>query len=128
MSCTGSRAASASARTTSRSSTRFSTRRRRWHVVEPKVSGTSVPRVDGLAKVTGSARYAVDLSLPGAAHGVAVRSDRAHARIVSIDAAAAEAVTGVLAVVTAQNVSPIDVRFGHISRDHPALAVDKVLY
>ena len=38
-------------------------------------------------------------SLPGTAHGVAVRSDRAHARIVSIDAAAAEALPGVLAVV-----------------------------
>jgi CO/xanthine dehydrogenase Mo-binding subunit len=97
-------------------------------VAEPRISGTSVPRVDGLAKVTGRARYAVDLSLPGAAHGVAVRSDRAHARIVSIDATGAEAVTGVLAVVTAQNIAPIDVRFGHISRDHPALAVDKVLY
>jgi CO/xanthine dehydrogenase Mo-binding subunit len=97
-------------------------------VVEPNVAGTSVPRVDGLAKVTGRATYAVDLAIPGAAHGVAVRSDRAHARIVSIDAAAAETVAGVLAVVTAQGVAPVDVRFGHISRDHPALAVDKVRY
>lgn len=95
---------------------------------EPVVSGTSVPRLDGVAKVTGRARYAVDLDVPGAAHGVAVRSDRAHARILSIDATEAESLEGVLAVVTAQTVAPIDVRFGHISRDHPALAVDKVLY
>lgn len=95
---------------------------------EPRISGTSVPRLDGVAKVTGRARYAVDLDVPGAAHGVAVRSDRAHARIVSVDAAEAEALDGVLAVVTAASVAPIDVRFGHISRDHPALAVDKVLY
>jgi CO/xanthine dehydrogenase Mo-binding subunit len=97
-------------------------------VVEPKISGTSVPRVDGPAKVTGRAKYAVDLDVPGAAHGVAVRSDRAHARILSIDTAEAEAFPGVLAVVTAKSIAPIDVRFGHISRDHPALAVDKVLY
>jgi CO/xanthine dehydrogenase Mo-binding subunit len=97
-------------------------------VPEPVVSGTSVPRLDGVAKVTGRAQYAVDLDIPNAAHGVAVRSDRAHARIVSIDASEAEALPGVLAVVTAQSVAPIDVRFGHISRDHPALALDKILY
>lgn len=97
-------------------------------MAEPKVSGTSVPRVDGVAKVTGRAKYAVDLAIPGVAHGVAVRSDRAHARILSVDAAAAEAFPGVLAVITAKSIAPIDVRFGHISRDHPALAIDKVLY
>src|SRR5581483_1741302 len=105
-------------------------RPRRWRVAspEPVVSGTSVPRVDGVAKVTGRAKYAVDLALPGVVHGVAVRSDRAHATILGIDSTEAEAVAGVLAVVTAQTVAPIDVRFGHISRDHAALAVDKVLY
>jgi CO/xanthine dehydrogenase Mo-binding subunit len=97
-------------------------------VPEPVISGTSVPRLDGVAKVTGRAQYAVDLNLPHAAHGVAVRSDRAHARIVSIDASEAEALPGVLAVVTAESVAPVDVRFGHISRDHPALAAGKVLY
>jgi len=95
---------------------------------EPRISGTSVPRLDGVAKVTGRAKYAVDLDVPNVAHGVAVRADRAHARILGIDAAESEAVPGVLAVVTAKTVAPIDVRFGHISRDHPALAVDKVLY
>ena len=97
-------------------------------MAEPMISGTSVPRLDGVAKVTGRAKYAVDLDLPGAAHGVAVRSDRAHARILGIDASEAEALPGVLAVITAASVAPIDVRFGHISRDHPALAIDKVLY
>ena len=97
-------------------------------MTEPRVSGTSVPRLDGVAKVTGRAKYAVDLDVPGAVHGVAVRSDRAHARIAGIDGSEAERVPGVLAVITAQTVAPIDVRFGHISRDHPALAVDKVLY
>jgi CO/xanthine dehydrogenase Mo-binding subunit len=57
-----------------------------------------------------------------------VRSERAHARIVEIDAAAAEALPGVLKVCTAASVAPLDPRFGHVVRDHPALAVDRVLY
>ncbi|HEX6026055.1 MAG TPA: xanthine dehydrogenase family protein molybdopterin-binding subunit [Solirubrobacter sp.] len=93
-----------------------------------KVVGTSVPRVDGMEKVTGRARYTLDLTLPGMAHGSVVRSARAHARIVGIDAAAAEAVPGVHAVVTGASVAPLDPRFGHVVRDHPALAVDRVLY
>jgi CO/xanthine dehydrogenase Mo-binding subunit len=72
--------------------------------------------------------YTVDLTVPGMTHGVVVRSERAHARIVAVDTHAAEAETGVLAVVTGASVAPIDPRFGHISRDHPALAVDRVLY
>ena len=35
--------------------------------------GQSMPRVDGVAKVTGAARYLDDLALPGAWHGVTVR-------------------------------------------------------
>jgi CO/xanthine dehydrogenase Mo-binding subunit len=97
-------------------------------MAEPSVSGTSIPRLDGPAKVMGRAKYALDLDIPGAAHGVAVRADRAHARILGVDASKAEALPGVIAVVTAASVAPIDVRFGHISRDHPALAVDKVRY
>ena len=40
--------------------------------------GQPLPRVDGVAKVTGTARYLDDLSLPGAWHGVTVRSTTAH--------------------------------------------------
>jgi len=98
-------------------------------VSEPlKVVNHSVPRVDGPAKVTGRARFTVDLSVPGMAHGVAVRSDHAHARIVAIDAEEAQEMPGVLAVVTAASAAPIDVRFGHVARDHPALADGRVLY
>jgi CO/xanthine dehydrogenase Mo-binding subunit len=93
-----------------------------------RIAGTSVPRVDGLAKVTGRAKYALDLSLPGMAHGAVVRADRAHALIRGIDVAEAEAAPGVLAVVTGAGVAPLDPRFGHVVRDHPALAIDRVLY
>ncbi len=92
------------------------------------VAGQSVPRLDGPAKVTGRARYALDLTLPGMTHGAVVRADRAHARILEIETAAAEAHPGVLKVCTGSNVAPLDPRFGHVVRDHPALAVDRVLY
>jgi CO/xanthine dehydrogenase Mo-binding subunit len=93
---------------------------------EFQVVGHPVPRVDGLAKVTGRARYALDLDVPGMVHGSVVRADRAHARIVAIDVAEAERAPGVLRVVTGD--VEIDHRFGHVVRDHPALAVDRVRY
>ena len=42
--------------------------------------GTSVPRVDGAAKVTGRAMYVDDLDVPGALFGATVRSDVPRAR------------------------------------------------
>ena len=62
--------------------------------------GTRPIRHDGADKVTGRANYGADISLPGMLHGVVVRSPHAHARIVSIDTSAAEAVPGVKAVIT----------------------------
>jgi CO/xanthine dehydrogenase Mo-binding subunit len=47
--------------------------------------GASVPRVDGIAKVTGRARYLDDLDAPGAWHGVTVRSTVAHGVLEAID-------------------------------------------
>lgn len=64
------------------------------------VVGTSPIRPDGLDKVTGRARFADDFHLPNMLHGRILRSPHAHARIVSIDTSAAEALPGVRAVVT----------------------------
>jgi CO/xanthine dehydrogenase Mo-binding subunit len=47
--------------------------------------GTSLPRVDGVAKVTGRARYLDDLDAPGAWHGATVRSKIAHGVLEAID-------------------------------------------
>jgi CO/xanthine dehydrogenase Mo-binding subunit len=47
--------------------------------------GTSLPRVDGVAKVTGRARYLDDLEAPGAWHGVTVRSKVPHGVLEAID-------------------------------------------
>ena len=57
--------------------------------------------------VTGQGRYTSDWSLPGQACGYFLRSDRPHARIVSIDASKAKAAPGVLAVLTGQDVADI---------------------
>ncbi|MDA1257278.1 MAG: xanthine dehydrogenase family protein molybdopterin-binding subunit [Chloroflexi bacterium] len=66
----------------------------------PPVIGTDYPKVDGIDKVTGRARYGADIHLPGMLHGKILRSPHAHARILSIDTSTAEALDGVGAVVT----------------------------
>ena len=53
--------------------------------------GRPTPRVDGLAKVTGTARYVADQTIPGMISGRLVHSTRSHARILGIDTAAARA-------------------------------------
>ena len=95
-----------------------------------RVAGTSVPRADGVAKVTGAARYAIDLSVPGMAHVVVVRSTRAHARIRGIDRVAASAAPGVLRVITGDDLlaAGLTPYYGHVVLDHPVLAIGKVRF
>ena len=66
-----------------------------------RVVGKRLPRIDALERVTGQARYPADLSLPGMVHAKLLRSPLAHARLRHIDTRRAEALQGVLAVVTA---------------------------
>ncbi len=66
--------------------------------------GTRPIRHDGLDKVTGRAAFGADISLPGMLHGAVLRSPHAHARLVSIDTSAAEAMPGVKAVVTRDDI------------------------
>ena len=67
---------------------------------EKRVIGQDVTRVDGIDRVTGQARYAADLSLPGTLYCRLLRSPHAHARIRGIDTSRARAHPGVKAVVT----------------------------
>lgn len=64
----------------------------------------SVPRLDGIDKVTGKAVYAADIMLPRMLYAGLLRSGRAHARVISIDTAAAKAIPGVHAVITANDM------------------------
>ena len=64
------------------------------------VVGTRPIRHDGTDKVTGRALYGADYDTAGLLHGYIVRSPHAHANIKNIDTSKAEALEGVLAVVT----------------------------
>jgi len=65
--------------------------------------GKPVERIDGRLKVTGGARYAAEFKHEGVAHGVLVMSTIANGRIKGIDAQAAQAQPGVLAVISHLN-------------------------
>ena len=101
-----------------------------------KVVGTRPIRPDGVDKVTGRAVFAADTRASGMLWGKILRSPHAHARIVSIDTAKAEALPGVRAVVTSADFPDIKseeafvgegpMNFRDLSRN--CLARDKALY
>jgi CO/xanthine dehydrogenase Mo-binding subunit len=94
-----------------------------------RVVNHSLPRNDAVPKVTGSAIYTADIQVPNLAYAKVLRSPFAHARLVSIDASAALARPGVIAVVTGQDLAALpDQRYGHAVKDHPVLALDKVRF
>jgi aerobic carbon-monoxide dehydrogenase large subunit len=70
--------------------------------------GVSIARKEDRRFLLGKGRYTDDVSLPGQAHAVFVRSPHAHAVIRSIDASQALAAPGVLAVLTGADVAADD--------------------
>ena len=69
--------------------------------------GARLKRPDGPAKLTGDARFAADLSLPGLVHVRLLLSPYAHARILSVNGDAARKVPGVVDVLTAADLAPL---------------------
>src|SRR5438477_12418856 len=67
-------------------------------------TGQALNRVDGLAKVTGAAKYAAEYNLPNLGYGVIVSSAIAKGKILSIDTSAALSLDGVLQVFTHENI------------------------
>ena len=94
---------------------------------EFKVIGRRNRKVEGLAKATGRAVYADDITLPRMLHGKLLRSVHAHARILSIDASAALALPGVHAVITGRDLPEY---YGIIpwTQDEQALCEEKARY
>ena len=88
----------------------------------------SVPRRDGVAKVTGSATYASDITLERMAWAGLLRSPFAHAKIISIDASKAKREPGVIDVLTGSDLGALHPYYGHAVKDHPLLAIGKVRF
>lgn len=87
--------------------------------------GTNVRRLDAPSKVSGRLKYAADMKMTDMLQMQVLRSPHAHARIVSIDTSAAEAMDGVACVITADDVPGKD-GFGVFVHDQPIMARGKV--
>lgn len=81
--------------------------------------GQSIRRVDGRSKATGEAQFPGDFNRPDQLAMKILFADRPHARVVAIDTRAAEALAGVVAILTAKDV-PNNV-YGMIIPDQPVL-------
>ncbi|MDP6560478.1 MAG: molybdopterin-dependent oxidoreductase [Candidatus Binatia bacterium] len=95
---------------------------------ERAVVGKSLPRIDALEKVTGSANYGADLSISGMLHGKVLRSPYPHAVISHIDTSRAEKLKGVRGVITGDDAPGIKIGFIPQTRDLYPLAREKVRF
>ncbi len=88
--------------------------------------GLSIPRLEAREKITGHSVYTDDMVLPGMLYAAILGSDYAHARIISCDTSAAEALPGVKAVITTESIAQN--LYGMCVNDEPILARGKVRY
>ena len=88
--------------------------------------GKSAPKIEGVQKVSGQARYTADYLLPGTIWGKVLRSPYPHARVVRMDTSRAKAQPGVMAVLTAADIP--NVLTGRRLRDMPMLGGERVRF
>ena len=93
-----------------------------------EVIGKSVPRIDGVAKATGRAKYTGDLKFPNMLIGKILRSPHAHARILNIDTSEAEKLPGVKAVITHRDVPSTKYGLSPARWDQTIFCIDKVRF
>src|SRR4051795_3629723 len=91
------------------------------------IIGKRVALVDAAGKTTGQGKYTDDLSVPGMLTGKILHSPYPHARIKKIDTSKAEAIDGVVCVVTGPD-APNKYGILPVGHDETALAVEKVRY
>ena len=102
-----------------------------------RIFGSGIRRREDPRLITGGATYTDDVQLPGMLYAAMLRSPHAHAKINSIDTAAAKAAPGVMAVYTGADTEgvlnpipcawmPPDIEMKAV--DHPAIAKDVVRY
>ena len=82
-------------------------------------------RNDAIAKVSGTAKYTDDYTMPQMLHAVPVYAPVASARILTVDFSQAVLQPGVVAVITAKDI-PGKVQFGQIIKDYPTLVADRI--
>jgi len=87
--------------------------------------GRSIPRIDAVDKVNGSAVFGEDLYFPNMLYGKALRSPFGHAKILNIDISKAQRLPGVKAVVIGEDIQVLG---GEALKDYPFLAQEKVRY
>lgn len=88
--------------------------------------GVGIPQIDSYEKVTGKLEFGCDVTRANMLVGKILRSDRPHARIVKIDTSKAEALPGVVAVVTAEDTNGKP--YGPMIKDWYILAKDMVRF
>jgi carbon-monoxide dehydrogenase large subunit len=91
--------------------------------MEYKYIGKSYVRPDAISKVTGKAVYLDDIRLPGMLYAAILHPEFAHAKILSIDTVEAEAMPGVVKVVTGKGCT---IHYGDNILDLVPMAVDRV--
>ena len=89
--------------------------------------GTPVERIDARAKVTGRAVFGADIRLPNLLYCKGVYAAHPHAKLLSVDTAAAARAPGVACVVTGRDI-PGEKMFGEIFVDQYALVCDKTRF
>jgi nicotinate dehydrogenase large molybdopterin subunit len=94
--------------------------------VKSQTLGRSVPRLDGLEKVTGKAKFGADIYLQRMLHGKILRSKYPHAKILNIDTRKAERLPGVKGAVTWRDAP--DVMVGMYQNDWRLFVKEKVRY
>ncbi|MBW2683559.1 MAG: xanthine dehydrogenase molybdenum-binding subunit XdhA, partial [Deltaproteobacteria bacterium] len=99
--------------------------------------GKAVQRIDGIAKVTGKARYTDDFTMPGMRVAKYLRSTIAHGRVLTIDTNKARALPGVDGVFTHKDIPqtkfataghPFSMDPGHVDVADRLLLTDYVRY
>jgi CO/xanthine dehydrogenase Mo-binding subunit len=91
--------------------------------------GKTFRRLDYETKVTGTAQYLADMSVPGMCHGKILRSPYPHARIKRINGSKAQKVSGVVAVLTRDDILHdigIEPYYGPVFKDQTIVATEKV--
>ena len=78
-------------------------------IAAERYTGASIKRSEDPRILTGAGRYVDDIKLPGMLHAAFVRSPLAHARVLAVDVSAAQALPGVVAVLTGAEVEAITV-------------------